>query len=126
MKTITLYRVIRPDGGTDITPEKPDNDNYTTTYRLIADHGHLLTDGTNIYYCLDTDMPEAFSEIIAGTGTEDDPYFYTPNETITKAGFYYTDEEILCVAFKTMRAPHEETLQELLGTFVAQVGGFEE
>lgn len=60
----TLYRVKRTDGGIDVTPNKPNHEDYTETYRLIADEGMILTDGENTYGCIDTDEPDMFTEIV--------------------------------------------------------------
>lgn len=59
----TLYRIKRSDDGIDVTPNKPDHDDYTETYRVIADEGMILTDGTITCGCVDTDKPEKYSEI---------------------------------------------------------------
>ena len=63
MQKKILYRVMRPDGGVDITPQKPINGTYTETFRLIADDGKVLTDGVNVFMCIDTNAPELYSEI---------------------------------------------------------------
>ena len=73
MKKITLYRVTRSDAGIDITPNKPNSDNYTETYRLIADEGKVLTDGRNYYGCIDTDEPDKFTEVNEFNETSSDP-----------------------------------------------------
>lgn len=62
MQKITLYRYIRPDGGVTISTEKPDVD-YTELYRLFADEGMILTDGSTNTFCIDTDNPNAWSEV---------------------------------------------------------------
>ena len=63
MITKTLYRIKRLDGGIDVTPNKPDHDDYTETYRVIAEEGMILTDGVDTFGCIDTDEPEKYSEI---------------------------------------------------------------
>ena len=70
MITKTLYRVTRSDGGIDVTPNKPTDGTFTETYRLIADEGMILTDGNNSYGCIDTDVPENYTEIVDGDFTE--------------------------------------------------------
>ena len=60
-----LYRVKRADGGIDVTPNKPTEQPYTETYRLIADEGKMLTDGVNEFICIDTDYPNLYSEVEA-------------------------------------------------------------
>lgn len=62
MQKITLYRYIRPDGGVTVSPVKPDA-KYTVLYRLIADDGMELTDGVTKTTCVDTDNPDAWTEI---------------------------------------------------------------
>ena len=62
MKTVTLYRYKRPDGGITDTIFKPDVD-YTLRFRLIADDGYILTDGENFITCIDTEEPEKWSEV---------------------------------------------------------------
>lgn len=64
MITKTLYRVKRNDGGIDVTPNKPNHNDYTETYRLIADDGMALTDGVVTCGCVDTDEPSKYMEII--------------------------------------------------------------
>lgn len=65
MQTITLYRYTRPDGGVSTSPVKPDTAYYTVKYRLIADDGRALTDGTIIAGCVDVDSPNGWTEIDA-------------------------------------------------------------
>lgn len=64
MQKITLYRYNRPDGGVSISPVMPDTE-YTELYRLVADEGCTLTDGTNHVQCVDTDNPGAWAEEIS-------------------------------------------------------------
>ena len=63
MEKKILYRIIRADGGIDVTPNKPTEGTYSETYRLIADEGKALTDGTDYYMCIDTDFPDKFMEV---------------------------------------------------------------
>lgn len=67
----TLYRVIRSDGGVDITPNKPIDKSYEETYRLISDNGMALTDGNDIFFCIDTNEPDKYSEIEYNESIED-------------------------------------------------------
>lgn len=62
MQKITLYRYIRPDGGTTNTPVKPDCE-YTILYRLVADEGKTLTNKKDITFCIDTETPDEWNEI---------------------------------------------------------------
>lgn len=62
MQTISLYRYTRPDGGVTVSTGKPDGD-YTELFRIVADEGYTLTDGTNCTFCTDTDDPLLWSEV---------------------------------------------------------------
>lgn len=62
MKTIPLYRYIRPDGGVTVSPVKPDAE-YAEMYRLVADEGNILTDGVTTTACIDTDNPNEWFEV---------------------------------------------------------------
>ena len=62
MQKITLYRYARHDGGTTNSPVKPDCD-YTVRYRLVADEGKILTNGTDTTYCADVDSVDGWIEI---------------------------------------------------------------
>ena len=65
MQIITLYRYERDDGGTTVSPVKPDCE-YTEMVRLVADEGKVLTqDGENFTYCIDTDTAEGWYEVDA-------------------------------------------------------------
>lgn len=63
MEKRTLYRVNRSDGGVSISTNKPTDGTSTETYRLIADDGMVLTDGENIFICIDTDEPNKYTEV---------------------------------------------------------------
>lgn len=62
MQKIILYRYTRTDGGMTNSPVKPDCD-YTVRYRLIADDGKILTNGTDTTYCADVDSVDGWAEI---------------------------------------------------------------
>lgn len=62
MQTITLYKFLRPDGGTDISPNKPIGE-YTTITRLVADDGCFLRNGDVECECFDTESPEDWEEV---------------------------------------------------------------
>lgn len=62
MQKIILYRYTRPDGGMTNSPVKPGCD-YTVRYRLIADDGKTLTNGTDTAYCADVDSVDGWTEI---------------------------------------------------------------
>lgn len=55
MQTVTLYRYTRADGGTDISPKRPETTDYTTLFRVIADEGKILMIGETQTYCADVD-----------------------------------------------------------------------
>jgi hypothetical protein len=64
MQKITLYKYARADGGTTVSPNKPEGD-YTILYRLIADEGKVLTDGEITTSCIDTDDVTKWREVDA-------------------------------------------------------------
>ena len=63
MKIKLLYRFLREDGGFTESPDKPDSEDYTTRFRLIASDGKLLTDGTTETFCIDVDSADGWFEI---------------------------------------------------------------
>lgn len=62
MKTKTLYRFKREDGGITVSPNKPECE-YTELFRIIADEGKLLTDGSVTTRCRDVESVEGWTEI---------------------------------------------------------------
>jgi hypothetical protein len=63
MQIINLYKYTREDGGTTVSPIKP-NTEYTEMYRLVADDGKVLTkDGENFTTCIDTDTADGWYEV---------------------------------------------------------------
>ena len=63
MQIVKLYEYIREDGGTTVSPIKPDCE-YTEANRLIADEGKLLTkNGVDLTPCVDTDNTEGWYEV---------------------------------------------------------------
>lgn len=70
MKVINLYRYTREGGGTTVSTVEP-NTEYTILYRLVADEGMVLTNGTDITSCVDTDTPDDWIEVEAPE--EEDP-----------------------------------------------------
>ena len=63
MQKINLYKYVREDGGTTVSPVKPDCE-YTEMYRLVADEGMQLTkDRENFATCVDTDSAEGWYEV---------------------------------------------------------------
>lgn len=64
MKTIKLYKYVRADGGTTISPIKPEAEvEYTEMSRLVADEGKLLTNGDYLTSCIDVYSSEGWDEI---------------------------------------------------------------
>lgn len=64
MEKITLYKYTRADGGTTVSPIKPECE-YTEMYRLVADEGKVLTDGETITSCTDTTEVDKWQEVDA-------------------------------------------------------------
>jgi hypothetical protein len=63
MQTINLYRYTRENGGITVSTIQPDVE-YTTLYRLVADEGMTLTNGTITTSCVDTDDISVWTEIV--------------------------------------------------------------
>ncbi len=63
MQVITLYRYTRPDGGVTTSTMMPGGVDYDLRYRLIADEGKALTDGTTVTYCADVATPDGWTEV---------------------------------------------------------------
>lgn len=72
MQTINLYRYTRPDGGVTVSTVQPDVE-HTALYRLVADEGMLLTDGTTTTSCVDTTDTSIWSEIVDTTNNNIQP-----------------------------------------------------
>ena len=65
MTTKTLYRYKREDGGTTVSPVKPDCE-HTELVRLIADEGKVLTqDGERLFCVIDVDSADGWCEVDA-------------------------------------------------------------
>ena len=64
MKIVSLYKYTRADGGTTVSPVKP-NTEYTEMFRLIADEGKELMNGDIRIPCVDVESTEGWSEIDA-------------------------------------------------------------
>lgn len=62
MQRVILYRYADAEGRVTVSPEMPDGE-YSQTYRLIADEGCALTDGSAVCGCVDTDSPDDWTEI---------------------------------------------------------------
>ena len=64
MQIVNLYKYIRDDGGTTVSPTKP-NTEYTEMFRLIADEGKELMNGDVRTPCIDVEHIEGWTEIDA-------------------------------------------------------------
>lgn len=62
MKTIPLYKYERTEGGTTVSPLKPDCE-YTEMYRLVADEGKILQNDKTTIACIDVESIEGWVEI---------------------------------------------------------------
>lgn len=62
MEIKTLYKYKREDGGTTVSPIKP-NCEYTELYRLIAAKGMELVKDDIHTCCVDTDNIEGWEEV---------------------------------------------------------------
>lgn len=62
MEIKTLYKYKREDGGTTVSPIKP-NCEYTELYRLIAAEGMELVKDDIHTCCVDTDNIEGWEEV---------------------------------------------------------------
>jgi hypothetical protein len=77
MKDITLYIFKREDGGTTVSPNKP-NCECTTSHRLVADEGMTLTnDDEHFYSVIDTDSLDGWREV---EQTEENTPRFIPKE----------------------------------------------
>ena len=63
MQSITLYRYHREDGGVTNSISQPENIEYTLRYRLIASEGKALTNGDQVFFCIDVDTADGWGEI---------------------------------------------------------------
>ena len=65
MKIKTLYRYTRVDGGTSVSPNKPEGQ-CTELKRIFADPGKVLTkDGKDFYSVIDDNSTEGWYEVEA-------------------------------------------------------------
>ena len=62
MQIISLYKYIRPDGGTTVSTQDPGT-LYKSLYRLVADEGKILTNGKIKTKCVDTENSLYWQEI---------------------------------------------------------------
>ena len=66
----TIYRFYK-DGSTIVSPIKPDAD-YTETYRIIAEDGMAITNGSIECECIDTDDTSAWHDCEPTTMREEE------------------------------------------------------
>lgn len=60
-----LYRIIRKDGGTTITPNKPSEDAIPCGVRIIAGEDKALTmDGEKLYSCKDISIENGIEKAL--------------------------------------------------------------
>lgn len=63
MQIVDLYRYEREPGKITTSPVKPeDNVDYSVIYRLIADEGMAITDGSSVVECVDTNSSEGWTD----------------------------------------------------------------
>ena len=63
MQIVNLYRYEREPGKITTSPVKPDDGvDYSIIYRLIADEGMAITDGSSIVECVDTISSEGWTD----------------------------------------------------------------
>lgn len=63
MRIVDLYRYEREPGKITTSPVKPDdNIDYSITYRLIADEGMAITNGSSIVESVDTNSSEGWTD----------------------------------------------------------------
>lgn len=66
MQIINLYKYQRADGGSTVSPMKPDLP-YSDMYRIIASEGMLVThNGVDAYPAIDVDSADGWYEIKSG------------------------------------------------------------
>ena len=63
MQIVNPYRYERKPGKITTSPVKPDdNVDYSIIYRLIADEGMAITNGSSIVECIDTNSLEGWTD----------------------------------------------------------------
>lgn len=72
MQIVNLYKYIREDGGTSISPNKPSGE-YTEMFRLIADEGKAITNGDTVTSCIDVKSTDVWVEIDDGVNEATEP-----------------------------------------------------
>ena len=120
MQKIVLYRYARPDGGTTVSPVKPDCE-YTVLYRLVADEGKIISNGKEATPCIDTETPDEWSELEeiceSHDGTLEDPIPYDGNMALEN-GKYYMQDGVIYKCVRDTVNPVYNALNELIGIYV--------
>lgn len=62
MRTVDLYVYYNEDGSVTVTPTAREKSDKPGKTRLIADEGHILTNGTKRVRVIDTDSPDEWTE----------------------------------------------------------------
>ena len=62
MQIIPLYRYKHSEGHISVSPIKPEGA-FTVLYRLVAEEGHLITNGVVAAACMDVESAEGWTEI---------------------------------------------------------------
>ena len=63
MKTITIYKRTRANGGVSVSTVRPLRGEFTEVYRLIAGEGKLVTNGEITAACIDVESTDGWYEI---------------------------------------------------------------
>lgn len=63
MITRKMYKYERAKGKFTVAFSVPSNKEYIEMYRLIAEEGKSITDGTELFDCVDTNTLEGYYEI---------------------------------------------------------------
>ena len=63
MKTITIYKRTRANGGVSVSTVRPLRGEFTEVYRLVADEGKLVTNGKITAACIDVESVRGWYEI---------------------------------------------------------------
>jgi hypothetical protein len=98
MQIKNLYKYNRADGGTTISPVKPDCD-YIEMYRIIADEDKVVTkDGINVFSCRDVSSTEGWYEIDAPEEEDNENISDTGGSSTsgggTNTGVEFTEEDV--------------------------------
>ena len=62
MQVIKLYKYTRKNGGVTVSPNKPEGE-CSEMFRLVADEGKLITNGSTQTTCADVETVEGWYEV---------------------------------------------------------------